>query len=185
MVFWNFRAQYLYVQKVHRFFPGCPVIALTATATPTVQRKILGDLLKPDATTILGSMDRPNIYLEVRNLQISKNTGMYVHTYRWFTNRQGQLLLEGNVQLRDSLFEIVEASCIPYLSRLSHTLWTLIMCVHTLSVSFVLEAQKHLYITSIPMQVYRGTVKLQPKWLKQLRERKPLCTWTLSKMLPL
>ena len=58
--------------------------------------KILEDLLKPDATTILGSMDRPNIYLEVRNLQISKSTGMYVHTYRWFTNRQGQLLLEGN-----------------------------------------------------------------------------------------
>ena len=71
--------QYFYVQKVHRFFPGCPVIALTATATPTVQRIILEDLLKPDATTILGSVNRPNIYMEVQNLQISKGTGMYVH----------------------------------------------------------------------------------------------------------
>ena len=30
-VFQNFRAQYLYVQKVHRFFPGCPIIALTVS----------------------------------------------------------------------------------------------------------------------------------------------------------
>ena len=77
----------MYVQKIHRFFPGCPVIALTATATPTVKRKILQDLLKPDATIISGPMDRPNIYMEVRNLQISKSTGMHFYSVYAFSNK--------------------------------------------------------------------------------------------------
>jgi len=62
----DFRPSYLALKNLKKNFPGVPILALTATATPHVQRSIcevLG-LKKPQVTRT--TFNRPNLYMEVR-----------------------------------------------------------------------------------------------------------------------
>jgi len=62
----DFRSSYLQLKHLRRTFPGVPILALTATATPRVQASIceILELKNPQVTRT--SFNRANLYLEVR-----------------------------------------------------------------------------------------------------------------------
>ncbi|MGH7505646.1 MAG: RecQ family ATP-dependent DNA helicase, partial [Longimicrobiales bacterium] len=57
---YDFRPAYLRVGAVRRVL-GCPVIALTATATPEVRRDIIGRLILRDPVIVARGFDRTNL----------------------------------------------------------------------------------------------------------------------------
>ena len=62
----DFRPDFLELRGLKRKFPGVPIIALTATATPLVQKSIIDVLQLVNPQVTRGGFDRPNLYLEVR-----------------------------------------------------------------------------------------------------------------------
>ena len=62
----DFRTSYRELSKIKTVFPGVPILALTATATPTVQQDICSCLKLKNVQVTRTSFDRPNLYLEVR-----------------------------------------------------------------------------------------------------------------------
>ncbi len=60
-----FRPEYRQLERFRRLFE-CPVVAFTATATPTVQSDIVTQLNMTDPAVIVGSFDRPNLALSIR-----------------------------------------------------------------------------------------------------------------------
>src|SRR5437867_2980290 len=64
----DFRPAYLRLRHAIPQFKSPPVLALTATAKPTVRRDILTQLEVAHATQIVSGFDRPNLYLEVREV---------------------------------------------------------------------------------------------------------------------
>ena len=59
----DFRPAYRNLAGLKRRFPGVPVLALTATATPRVKRDIIGQLALQDPLEVRGSFFRPNLRL--------------------------------------------------------------------------------------------------------------------------
>jgi ATP-dependent DNA helicase RecQ len=64
----DFRPDYLKLQSIIRDLKSPAVLALTATATPAVRRDILAQLGIEGATEVVSGFDRPNLYLEVREV---------------------------------------------------------------------------------------------------------------------
>ncbi|HEY2382956.1 MAG TPA: RecQ family ATP-dependent DNA helicase [Terriglobia bacterium] len=64
----DFRPDYLRLQSVVRELKSPAVLALTATATPAVRRDIVAQLGIEDAAHVVSGFDRPNLYLEVREV---------------------------------------------------------------------------------------------------------------------
>ena len=64
----DFRPDYLRLGRVRAALPGVPTIALTATATPEVQKDILSTLGIEDARLFIRGFDRDNILMEVRSV---------------------------------------------------------------------------------------------------------------------
>src|SRR4030095_4166085 len=64
----DFRPDYLRLRHVVRDLKSPRVLALTATATPAVRRDILSQLGIEGAPQIVSGFDRPNLYLEVREV---------------------------------------------------------------------------------------------------------------------
>ncbi|WP_300747272.1 ATP-dependent DNA helicase RecQ, partial [uncultured Bilophila sp.] len=62
----DFRPDYLALSGLVERFPGCPVGAFTATATPEVERDILQRLGLRDPLLIRSSFDRPNLFYHVQ-----------------------------------------------------------------------------------------------------------------------
>ena len=62
----DFRPDFLELRGLRRKFPGVPILALTATATPLVQKSIIDVLHLANPQVTRGGFDRPNLYLEVR-----------------------------------------------------------------------------------------------------------------------
>ena len=62
----DFRTSYLHLDRLRDTFPGVPVLALTATATPHVQKNICDILKLKNAQVTRTSFNRPNLYLEVK-----------------------------------------------------------------------------------------------------------------------
>lgn len=62
----DFRPSYLRIAEVRKFFPGVPVLALTATATPVVCDEILERLAFREARIFRKSFRRENIHFIVR-----------------------------------------------------------------------------------------------------------------------
>jgi ATP-dependent DNA helicase RecQ len=62
----DFRPDYRNLRGLRDAFPGVPVIALTATATPRVREDIVGQLSLAGARTFLSSFNRPNLFYSVR-----------------------------------------------------------------------------------------------------------------------
>ena len=65
----DFRPDYLRLGEVRRALKGVPTVALTATATPEVQRDILKTLGLEDAQTFIRGFDRENLILEVMHVE--------------------------------------------------------------------------------------------------------------------
>lgn len=61
----DFRSAYRCLGKLKNLLPSVPVIALTATASPSVREDILASLHLRDPQITCTSFDRPNLYLEV------------------------------------------------------------------------------------------------------------------------
>jgi ATP-dependent DNA helicase RecQ len=64
----DFRPDYLRLRKAIADVKSPPVLALTATATPAVRRDILTQLGMDRTPEIVSGFDRPNLYLEVREV---------------------------------------------------------------------------------------------------------------------
>lgn len=64
----DFRPDYARVGEFRKILGNPPTLALTATATPEVQKDILTKLLIPDAQIISGGMERPNLGLHVHDV---------------------------------------------------------------------------------------------------------------------
>ncbi|MBK9773556.1 MAG: RecQ family ATP-dependent DNA helicase [Candidatus Obscuribacter sp.] len=64
----DFRPQYRNMKAVIEQVPDATVLALTATATPRVQKDIVDNLGLP-MTVVLGDFDRPNLRLEVEKCE--------------------------------------------------------------------------------------------------------------------
>ena len=62
----DFRPSYLELRNLKKDFPGVPIIALTATATPHVQRSICDVLRLKSPQVTRTTFNRPNLYMEVR-----------------------------------------------------------------------------------------------------------------------
>ena len=61
----SFRPEYRQLRRLKEIFPDIPIIALTATATPDVQRDIIDQLNIPHAEMTVGSFDRPNLTIRL------------------------------------------------------------------------------------------------------------------------
>jgi ATP-dependent DNA helicase RecQ len=64
----DFRPDYLRMRSVVNELKSPSVLALTATATPAVRRDILTQLGIEGSTQVVSGFDRPNLYLEVREV---------------------------------------------------------------------------------------------------------------------
>jgi len=64
----DFRPDYLKLRSIIRDLKSPAVLALTATATPAVRRDIIAQLGIEGATEVVSGFDRPNLYLEVREV---------------------------------------------------------------------------------------------------------------------
>ncbi len=61
----DFRPEYRRIRHALKGLPPMPIIALTATATPRVQRDILENLEITDAVVFRTSFNRPNLYYQI------------------------------------------------------------------------------------------------------------------------
>lgn len=65
----DFRPDYLWIRDFYGQLPQRPrIMALTATATPAVQRDILNQLGIPGAGMVAASSDRPNLYISAKRI---------------------------------------------------------------------------------------------------------------------
>jgi ATP-dependent DNA helicase RecQ len=64
----DFRPDYLRLRRAIAELGNPPVVALTATATPAVRADILKQLAIEGAHQVVSGFDRPNLYLEVREV---------------------------------------------------------------------------------------------------------------------
>ncbi|KAI3877808.1 hypothetical protein MKW92_013423, partial [Papaver armeniacum] len=62
----DFRPSYRNLSSLRNHLPGVPILALTATAVPKVQKDIVESLCLQDPLVLKSSYNRPNIFYEVR-----------------------------------------------------------------------------------------------------------------------
>ncbi|MDE1192102.1 MAG: RecQ family ATP-dependent DNA helicase [Arachidicoccus sp.] len=63
---YDFRPAYLQISELRKYFPDVPVIALTASATPTVQKDIINKLLFKKYSVFQSSFQRKNLEFETK-----------------------------------------------------------------------------------------------------------------------
>lgn len=64
------RPAYLGLGSLRTLYPGVPIIAVTATATPSVQECIISSLQLKDCLLLKESFNRPNLSFEVRHKEL-------------------------------------------------------------------------------------------------------------------
>ena len=62
----SFRQSYLDVVNIRSYFPGVPLLAMTATASPQTMEQLQSLLSMQNPVRIIASPDRPNIFLDVK-----------------------------------------------------------------------------------------------------------------------
>ncbi|XP_020521855.1 ATP-dependent DNA helicase Q-like 3 isoform X2 [Amborella trichopoda] len=62
----DFRPSYRKLSSLRKRLPGVPILALTATAVPKVQKDVIESLCMQHPLVLKASFNRPNIYYEVR-----------------------------------------------------------------------------------------------------------------------
>jgi ATP-dependent DNA helicase RecQ len=78
----DFRPEYRKLSVLKTYFPRIPFIALTSTAVPQVQKDIVSQLSLIDTRLYRASLDRKNLFYEIRN----KNQSMYHELLRFIKN---------------------------------------------------------------------------------------------------
>jgi len=78
----DFRPEYSQIRSMVQRIGKAPIIALTATATPKVQKDIQKNLGMLDATVFKSSFNRPNLYYEVRpkTAEVDKDLVRYIRS---------------------------------------------------------------------------------------------------------
>ncbi|XP_062902863.1 bifunctional 3'-5' exonuclease/ATP-dependent helicase WRN isoform X2 [Mobula hypostoma] len=61
----DFRSAYRSLGSIKQFLPQVPVVALTATASPSIRNDIIENLKLKNPRVVCTTFDRPNLYLEV------------------------------------------------------------------------------------------------------------------------
>lgn len=84
----DFRPEYRRIRHALRDLPPMPIIALTATATPRVQRDILENLEILDAVVFRTSFNRPNLYYQITPKRSQQTTLKEIVQY--IRSRPGQ-----------------------------------------------------------------------------------------------
>src|SRR5262245_29265495 len=80
----DFRPDYLRLHHADRGLKSPPVLALTATASPAVRRDIVTQLGVDGALQVVSGFDRPNLYLEVREVSTNaEKVRAVVELARW------------------------------------------------------------------------------------------------------
>jgi ATP-dependent DNA helicase RecQ len=74
----NFRPEYRQLSQLRKIFPGVPIIALTATATPEVRKDIIQQLGLSHTREFVGSFDRKNLQYRVIE---KKNPHVFLQHY--------------------------------------------------------------------------------------------------------
>jgi ATP-dependent DNA helicase RecQ len=64
----DFRSEYTKMKMFREMFPTIPILAVTATATDTVCQDIINILKLKNPVLIKASFDRPNLYLNIREI---------------------------------------------------------------------------------------------------------------------
>ncbi|KAM3244300.1 hypothetical protein ACQJBY_055935 [Aegilops geniculata] len=62
----DFRPSYRKISSLRKQFPDIPILALTATAVPKVQKDVISSLSLQNPVILKASFNRPNIFYEVR-----------------------------------------------------------------------------------------------------------------------
>ncbi len=70
---YDFRPSYLKIANIREFLPGIPIIALTASAVPEVQKDILAKLAMKNATLFRQSFNKPNLSYSVFHVDSKLN----------------------------------------------------------------------------------------------------------------
>ena len=100
----DFRPSYLEVGEARRLMPGVPVQALTATATKRVRDDLKRILRLRDPVEVTGSVDRPNIRLEVVEGDAMEEEEERADLYEWLCEHEGAgLVYCGRRQTCDEL----------------------------------------------------------------------------------
>lgn len=107
----DFRPEYRQLASVRKDYPDAVCIALTATATPRVQRDIKNSLEFDDSESFISSFDRPNLFIKIVDKKDPENQLLdFLYTRKnqsgiiyCFSRRQvdelSELLIEEAMQL--------------------------------------------------------------------------------------
>ncbi|XP_063066515.1 bifunctional 3'-5' exonuclease/ATP-dependent helicase WRN isoform X2 [Engraulis encrasicolus] len=81
----DFRNAYRDLGKLKRSLPKVPIVALTATASPSIREDIVKSLHLKDPVVTCTTFDRPNLYLDVNR----KSSDIYTDFKRFLNKKQG------------------------------------------------------------------------------------------------
>ena len=81
----DFRPEYRQLAKLKQYFPGVPLIGLTATADKLVRKDIIKYLTLKDHELLISSFNRPNIYYTVKSKRNS-----YPQLIEFLRKRRGE-----------------------------------------------------------------------------------------------
>jgi len=84
----DFRPAYRNLAGLKERFPGVPVLALTATATPAVRRDIIAQLALREPLEVRGSFYRPNLHLSA--VKKGRGAGVRDMILKFVRSRRGQ-----------------------------------------------------------------------------------------------
>ncbi|XP_014662229.1 PREDICTED: Bloom syndrome protein homolog isoform X2 [Priapulus caudatus] len=88
----DFRPDYKKLNLLRQKFPGVPMMALTATATPRVRQDILHQLGMKNPKWFMQSFNRPNLQYEVRPKQPKKLSQVIIELIKTEFNRQSGII---------------------------------------------------------------------------------------------
>ncbi|NXK00145.1 WRN helicase, partial [Corythaixoides concolor] len=80
----DFRSSFRRLGSVKKALPSVPIVALTATASPSIREDIMKCLNLENAQVTCSSFDRPNLYLEV-----GRQSGNILRDLKQFLTRKG------------------------------------------------------------------------------------------------
>ncbi len=110
----DFRPEYSHIKDMVKRIGRAPIIALTATATPKVQKDIQKNLDIMDARVFKSSFNRPNLYYEVRpkTADVDKDVVRFI---RSMEGKSGIVYCLSRKEVED-LTEVLKANDIPALA---------------------------------------------------------------------
>lgn len=84
----DFRPDYKKLQIIRKIFPGIPIMALTATATPAVKSDIKSILQIDECLTFQNSFNRKNLKYEVQFKKKNSDVSTFEEIYQWIVDHK-------------------------------------------------------------------------------------------------